>query len=141
MAQAGVALTGGSSSVLWPCPGVAQQQLIAVLLELCHMAAEQKRQLGPPEDMALTTGEFAKPNEPAGALDCSYCTHFSAAIFFPVVSSRVKVLCPTCRGVEGLYLGLHHFCSAPWLPLLGNSSWGGDAVSSPVVGVMQLPYW
>lgn len=52
-----MALTGGSSSVLWPCPGVAHQQLIAVLLEVHGMAAEQKRQLGPPEDMALTTGE------------------------------------------------------------------------------------
>lgn len=69
LAQGGVAPTGGSSSVLWPCPGVAQQQLIAVLLKVHRMAAEQKRQLGPPEDMALSTGEFAKPNEPAGALD------------------------------------------------------------------------
>lgn len=28
-----------------------------MLLEVHGMAAEQKRQLGPPEDMALTTGE------------------------------------------------------------------------------------
>jgi len=72
----------------------------------------------------------------------SYCIYFSAALFFPVVSSRVKVLCPTFLRVRGLYLGLHHSCSAPWLPLLRSSSWGGDAESSPVVGVMQLlPYW
>lgn len=70
-----MALTGGSSSVLWPCPGVAHQQLIAVLLEVHGMAAEQKRQLGPPEDMALTTGEFAKPNEPIGALDNELILH------------------------------------------------------------------
>lgn len=39
------------------------------------MAAEQKRQLGPPEDMALTTGESAKPNEPIGASDNELILH------------------------------------------------------------------
>lgn len=81
-------LTGGSRSILWPCPGVAHQQLIAVLLEVHGMAVEQKRQLGPPEDMALTTGEFAKPNEPIGALDNEFilqslqcCPFLSCGIF------------------------------------------------------------
>lgn len=59
-----------------------------MLLEVHGMAVEQKRQLGPPEDMALTTGEFAKPNEPIGALDNEFilqslqcCSFLSCGIF------------------------------------------------------------
>lgn len=59
-----------------------------MLLEVHGMAVEQKRQLGPPEDMALTTGEFAKPNEPIGALDnelilqsLQCCSFLSCGIF------------------------------------------------------------